>query len=148
MTCAENHYTVHVYSIVRLMLITIDTSALISVIGNEATKPAILRLTEGSSLCAPVSVHWEIGNAFSAMFKRQQTTIELAKKALVVYLAIPVKFYEYPLEQALELSARLGIYAYDAYLVQCALQTNSPLLTLDRRLRIAAETIGVRTLEI
>ena len=86
--------------------------------------------------------------AFSAMFKRQQTTIELVKKALVVYQAIPVKFYEYPLEQALELSARLGIYAYDAYLVQCALQTNPPLLTLDRRLRIAAETIGVRTLEI
>ena len=64
------------------MLITIDTSALIAVIGNEATKPGIVRLTEGSSLCAPASVHWEIGNAFSAMFKRQQSTVELAKKAL------------------------------------------------------------------
>ena len=130
------------------MLITIDTSALISVIGNEATKPGIVRLTEGSSLCAPASVHWEIGNAFSAMFKRRQTTVELAKKALAVYQTIPVKFLEYPLEQALELSARLGIYAYDAYLVQCAMQTNSPLLTLDRGLRVAAEKIGVQTLEI
>ena len=130
------------------MLITIDTSALISVIGNEATKPGIVRLTEGSSLCAPASVHWEIGNAFSAMFKKRQTTVELAKKALAVYQAIPVKYFEYPLEQALELSARLGIYAYDAYLVQCAMQTNSPLLTLDRRLRVAAEKTGVQTLEI
>ena len=130
------------------MLITIDTSALISVIGNESTKPGIVRLTEGSSLCAPASVHWEIGNAFSAMFKKRQTTVELAKKALAVYQAIPVKYFEYPLEQALELSARLGIYAYDAYLVQCAMQTNSPLLTLDRRLRVAAEKTGVQTLEI
>ena len=130
------------------MLITIDTSALISVIGNESTKPGIVRLTEGSSLCAPASVHWEIGNAFSAMFKKRQTTVELAKKALAVYQAIPVKYFEYPLEQALELSARLGIYAYDAYLVQCAMQTNSPLLTLDLRLRVAAEKTGVQTLEI
>ena len=130
------------------MLITIDTSALIAVIGNETTKPRIVRLTEGCSLCAPASVHWEIGNAFSAMFKRRQTTVELAKKALAVYQAIPVKYFEYPLEQALELSARLGIYAYDAYLVQCAMQTNSPLLTLDRGLWVAAEKMGVQTLEI
>lgn len=130
------------------MLITIDTSALIAVVGNEATKPGIVRLTEGSSLCAPASVHWEIGNAFSAMFKKRQTTVELAKKALAIYQAIPVKYFQYPLEQALELSARLGIYAYDAYLVQCAMQTNSPLLTLDRRLRAAAEKMGVQTLEV
>lgn len=130
------------------MIITIDTSALISVIGNEATKPDIVRLTEGSSLCAPASVHWEIGNAFSAMFKRRQTTVELAKQALAIYRAIPVKYFEYPLEQALDLSARLGIYAYDAYLVQCAMQTNSPLLTLDRKLRAAAEKMSVQTLEI
>ena len=130
------------------MIITIDTSALISVIGNEATKPDIVRLTEGSSLCAPASVHWEIGNAFSAMFKRRQTTVELAKQALAIYRSIPVKYFEYPLEQALDLSARLGIYAYDAYLVQCAMQTNSPLLTLDRKLRAAAEKMSVQTLEI
>ena len=129
------------------MLITIDTSALIAVIGNEAAKPDIVRLTEGSSLCAPVSVHWEIGNAFSAMFKRRQSTLDLARKALAVYQAIPVKYFDYPLEQALELSARLGIYAYDAYLVQCAMQTSSPLLTLDRRLRAAAEKMSVQTLE-
>lgn len=82
------------------------------------------------------------------MFKKRQTTVELAKKALAIYQGIPVKYFQYPLEQAVELSARLGIYAYDAYLVQCAMQTNSPLLTLDRRLRAAAEKMGVQTLEV
>ncbi|MYE85371.1 MAG: type II toxin-antitoxin system VapC family toxin [Gammaproteobacteria bacterium] len=39
------------------------------------------------------------------------------------------------------------MYAYDAYLVQCAMQTNSPLLTLDLGLRAAAEKMSVQTLE-
>ena len=53
------------------MYVTIDTSALIAVIGNEESKKEIIKVTKGYSLCAPKSVHWEIGNAFSAMFKRQ-----------------------------------------------------------------------------
>ena len=81
------------------------------------------------------------------MFKRRLSNLDLARKALAVYQAIPVKYFDYPLEQALELSARLDIYAYDAYLVQCAMQTSSPLLTLDRRLRTAAEKVSVQTLE-
>ncbi len=74
--------------------------------------------------------------------------VELAKKAMAIYRTIPVRYFEYPLEQAVELSARLGIYAYDAYLIQCAMQMNSPLLTLDRRLQATAEKIGVKTLEV
>ncbi len=86
------------------MYLTIDTSALIAVIGNEKSKDRIIELTESYSLYAPVSVHWEIGNAFSAMFKRQKTDIALAKFALKAYQEIPVKFIDVPLERALELS--------------------------------------------
>ncbi len=86
------------------MYLTIDTSALIAVIGNEASKGRIVEITENYSLYAPVSVHWEIGNAFSAMFKRQKIDVEIAKLALKAYQEIPVKFIDVPLEQALELS--------------------------------------------
>ena len=51
------------------MYVTIDTSALIAVISNEESKQDIVDLTEGYSLYAPMSVHWEIGNAFSAICK-------------------------------------------------------------------------------
>ena len=61
------------------MVITIDTSALIAVIGNEGSKQKIIEITKGCSLCAPMSVHWEIGNALSAIFKRRSSNIELAK---------------------------------------------------------------------
>lgn len=130
------------------MYLTIDTSALIAVIGNEKSKDRIIELTESYSLYAPVSVHWEIGNAFSALFKRKKTDIALAKLALKAYQDIPVKFIDVPLEQALELSYSQDIYAYDAYLIQCAQQTNTSLLTLDKGLKTMAKNIGIQVLEV
>jgi len=128
--------------------ITIDTSALIAVIGNEASKQKIIEITKGCSLCAPMSVHWEIGNAFSAMFKRQSSTIEQAQKAVGAYREIPIKFMDVPLEQSLEISYAQGMYAYDAYLIQCAQLTSTPLLTLDHGLKKAAKKIGIQLLEV
>ncbi len=130
------------------MYLTIDTSALIAVIGNEASKDRIIEITENYSLYAPVSVHWEIGNAFSAMFKRQKIDVEVAKRALKAYQEIPVKFIDVPLEQALELSYSQKIYAYDAYLIQCAQQTSTSLLTLDKGLKTVAKNIGIQVLEV
>ena len=130
------------------MHITIDTSALIAVIGNEDSKDKIIEITVGCSLCAPASVHWEIGNAFSAMFKRRKSSVKLAKQALNVYKEIPIRFIDVSLEQALDVSHKLNIYAYDAYLVQCALQTNTVLLTLDSGLRNAARKSGIQILEV
>ena len=130
------------------MYVTIDTSALIAVIGNENSKQKIIELTEGYYLCAPNSVHWEVGNAFSAMFKRQQTTLELAQQALAIYQKIPIKYIDVPLEKALEISEVQNIYAYDAYLIQCAQQTSTSLLTLDNKLKIVAEKLGVSIMEV
>ena len=130
------------------MYITIDTSALIAVIGNEESKQNIVEITKGCSLCAPASVHWEIGNAFSAMFKRRKLSIELVTHALTVYREIPIKFIDVPLEQALEISHAKNIYAYDAYLVQCAQQTSTSLLTLDNGLKVTAGKMGIRLLEV
>ena len=130
------------------MNVTIDTSALIAVIGNEPTKQEIIETTMGSSLYAPMSVHWEIGNAFSAMFKRKRLSIEQSQKALIAYREIPIKYIDVPLEQTLDISNALGIYAYDAYLIQCAQQTSTSLLTLDRGLKIAAKKMGIHLLEV
>ena len=130
------------------MYITIDTSALIAVIGNENSKRIIIEITEGYSLCAPASVHWEIGNAFSAMFKRQKVGLDVAKQALSIYREIPIKFIDVPLEKTLEITHTHNVYAYDAYLIQCAQQTSTSLLTLDKGLMAIAEKMGVSVLEI
>ena len=56
------------------MKIVIDTSVIIAVITNEPHRESLLQATLGAELLAPPSVHWEIGNAFSAMLKRNKIT--------------------------------------------------------------------------
>lgn len=130
------------------MLITIDTSALIAVVAHEAGRDRALELTAGQSLVAPSSVHWEMGNAFSAMIKRGRTTLEEATTCLEAYAEIPIKLVEVDLIQTLVLVERHRVYAYDAYLLTCAKQFNSPLLTLDESLKKVAETLGIKVLEV
>jgi predicted nucleic acid-binding protein len=130
------------------MNITIDTSALIAIIGNEKSKGGIIDITTGCSLCSPISVHWEVGNALSAMFKRKSINLEQANLALAAYAQIPIKFVDVPLAQTIELTHTHQIYAYDAYIIQCAQTTSTPLLTLDAGLKRVAIQVGIKTLEI
>ncbi len=138
----------HVQLCLVLMYLTVDTSALIAVIGREPSCNAIIDISRGYSLCAPYSVHWEIGNAFAAMFKRQRISLDQAHKALAVYREIPIKFMSLPLEVALNIAHSQQMYAYDAYLILCAQQTRTPLLTLDKQLAGIAINIGISVLEI
>ena len=130
------------------MNLVIDTSAIIAVIANEPERPAIIGHTVGANLAAPASVHWEVGNAFSAMFKRRRITLLQAKQSLRSYEQMLFRFIDIDLGQSLELSERLGLYAYDAYVLTCALKLRSPLLTLDKQLITAARLVGVRVLEV
>ncbi len=126
----------------------IDASAVIAVVTNEAHKPVLIRLTEGVELLSPVSLPIEIGNAFSAMFKRRRISLEQAKRAVDAYQKIAIRLTAVDLEQAIDLSHQLGIYAYDAYLIACGLQFRAALLTLDSGLREAARKAGVEVLEV
>ena len=130
------------------MELVTDTSAIIAVIANGSERAAILERTVGAELIAPTSVHWEVGNAFSAMFRRGRITIDQAKRAVRSYEQMAFRFVDVELVQSLELSQRLNLFAYDAYLLACALNSRAPLLTLDRRLAAAASSVGVRTLEV
>jgi len=74
------------------MDVVVDASAIIAVIVNEPSKTHIIRVTQGATLIAPASIHWEIANAFSAMFKKNRLTIEEAVNALAIYKQIPIRF--------------------------------------------------------
>lgn len=129
------------------MDIVIDTSALIAALASEPERGRLIRATEGVDLVAPESVHWEVGNAFSAFLKRKRATFLEVQQALVAYAEIPIRFVAVDLARALEIAAEHDLYAYDAYLVSCALVQRAPLLTLDRGLSHAARAAGVRLVE-
>ena len=102
----------------------------------------------GAALAAPASVHWEVGNAFSAMFKRGRISLLQAKQAVRSYERMRLRFVDVDLSESLELSQRLDIYAYDAYVLACALRLRSRLITLDKKLAALAPLAGVRVLEV
>lgn len=130
------------------MEIVVDASVLIAVIANEDEKEKLVAMTEEAELIAPLSVHWEIGNAFSSLLKRKRITIDEALRAIEIYLQIPVRFVEVELAESLELANELGLYAYDAYLLRCAAKYRLPLLTLDARLIQAAKEKKIQVLEV
>ena len=130
------------------MELVVDASILIAVIADEPEKPGIVSATMGTELIAPISVHFEIGNAFSAMLKRRRITLAQGLSALEIYEGIPIRLVDIELEMAVQIAAKLGIYAYDAYLLRCAERCRAPLLTLDRALREHARSYGVQVLEI
>lgn len=123
-------------------------SMLIAVVGNEPSRRRAIELTTGHSLIAPGSVHWEIGNALSAMIKRQRITLAQANACIAAYQQIPIRLVSVDLKQSLALVKKLRIYAYDAYLLVCAMQFGTPLLTLDEALQAAAVTMGIEVMEV
>jgi predicted nucleic acid-binding protein len=127
--------------------IVIDTSAILAVIAEQPEKADLLRLTRGATLVAPASVHWEVGNAFSAMFKRKAIDLKDALQLLEAYAAIPIRMAEVGLKQAVELSARWNVYAYDAYVLACAINQRAPILTLDGGLAQRAHELKLDVLE-
>ncbi len=73
-----------------------------------------------AELLAPGSVHWEVGNAFSALLKRSRLGLPEVQAAPAAYGWIPIRFVDVDLAGALELANRFGLYAYGAYLMACA----------------------------
>ncbi len=129
------------------MIVTVDTSAVIAVAADEPSKPALIEAVRGADLIAPASLAAEVGNALSAMFKRRRITLPEAQAVLASYQRIPIQTYDLDLSRALELASQLDVYAYDAYAIACALNTDTSLLSLDGSQREAARRAGVSVIE-
>lgn len=130
------------------MDIVIDTSALICVLVGEPERSKIVKISGGNSLIGPGSIPWEIGNAFSAMFKRNRLTLVEAQKGFEIFNNIPIRYIKPNFAEVLRLSNQAGIYAYDAYVLECAIRQKAPLLTLDRKLRAIAYEFNVNAMEV
>jgi predicted nucleic acid-binding protein len=130
------------------MKIVADTSIIIAVISNETQKPLIVKQTQGLELIAPYSLKWEIGNAFSAMIKRGRITLKQAESAIDIFDSMQIKLADVDLTKTMQIVDELKIYAYDAYMIACALENNCSLITLDRGLAHAAKVVGVSIREV
>lgn len=130
------------------MDLTIDASVVMAVILNEPSKPRLLEATRGAELISAPSLPWEVGNALSALFKRRRIDLAQAELALESFRQVPVRLPSLEIESSVVLAERHDVYAYDAYVIECARRYQTPLLSLDRRQCEVARSEGIATLEV
>ena len=129
------------------MKMVADTNTFLAVALDEPEKPQIVRLTSGHELVAPAVLPFEIGNALTAMLKKGAILAEHVPAAWDAVQAIPVDLRDLDMPAALRLAVRFGVYAYDAYFLECALSCRLPLLTLDRGMKRIARELSIPVLE-
>lgn len=126
----------------------LDISALLAVLLNQGPKSEIISKTTGNSLIVPASLHWELGNALSSLFKRRKISPGEAEKVVDEYRRIPLQFVDIDLKAAVKLAHDHSVYAYDAYMILCAKQHRVPILSLDNALIEVARREKIRVVEV
>jgi predicted nucleic acid-binding protein len=129
------------------MKIVADTNTFLAVALDEPEKAEIVQVTTGHDLVAPEVLPFEIGNALTAMLKKGAILPEDVPAAWDAVQAIPVELRGLDIPAALALAVRFGVYAYDAYFLECALSLRLPLLTLDRGMKHIARELSIPIVE-
>ena len=129
------------------MKIVADTNTFIVVALNEPEKGKIIQLTEDHDLIAPDVLPFEIGNALTAMMKKNTLKKEEVETAWDIVQQIPVDLRRTNIKDALSIAIKYNLYAYDAYFLECAKNLRSPLLTLDVGMKKVAQEMGITILE-
>ncbi len=129
------------------MKIIADTNTFIAVALNEPEKAKIIQLTEGHDLIAPDVLPFEIGNALTAMMKKNALKKEEVESAWEIVQQIPVDLRHTDIKSALSIAIKFNLYAYDAYFLNCAENLHSPLLTLDLGIKRVAREMRITILE-
>ena len=128
--------------------IVIDTSAILAVLLDEPEKQAVVEATMGSVVCAPASLRWEVGNAATAGVKRRRLTAKRARQLVTDFEQVTIRELAIDILRAVELGVELGIYAYDAYILEAARSSGFPLLALDGPIRQNAKKLGLSLVEL
>jgi predicted nucleic acid-binding protein len=100
--------------------------------------------TKGCELVSTAALPYELGNALSSLVKRRLISPDQLDAIWDEIASIPVALAEVDIHAALMLAAKNGMYAYDAYYLQCALELRCPLLTLDQGMKRIAADLGIK----
>jgi predicted nucleic acid-binding protein len=128
--------------------LVIDASAVLAVLLDEPARPLLIAATEGCSLVGAPSLPSEVGNALMAGFRRRRLGAGLVLEAWSSFQKVRVRLADIDVRHALEIAMKLGLHAYDAYVLETARAERLPLLTLDGGLARAAARMGVKLVEV
>jgi predicted nucleic acid-binding protein len=130
------------------MSVLVDANIYLAVILDEPEKKRIVELTQNSELVSPLVLPYEIGNALSAMFKRDRLTKVQVLTCFEIYKTIPVRLVDVDIKSALQIASDFNIYAYDAYYLEIAKRFKFNLLSLDMKMISVAAEMGIHVWEV
>lgn len=82
------------------------------------------------------------------MLKRGRIDKKQVHHALSDYRLVPVEWMDVNMHECVTSAHQYAIYAYDAYVLQCARESRQPLLTLDKQMQRVALQSGLKILEV
>lgn len=126
------------------MEIIADASTFLAVVLDETDRKWVIEKTSGMVLVSPEVLPYEISNALSAMKKRGRLTDREVLKAFSISQRIPVRLISIKTYDALKIALKFNIYAYDAFYMQCCLETKLPLISLDNRMCEVAKKLSIK----
>jgi predicted nucleic acid-binding protein len=124
-----------------------DTNTFLAVALDEPEKLWLVRVTQRHDLVAPAVLPYEVGNALSALVRRKMLKVDEVASVWDAIGAVPVELAPVDVRAATVLAAEHGIYAYDAYFLQCAIEGRCSLLTLDEGMKRVARELGITLVE-
>jgi predicted nucleic acid-binding protein len=130
------------------MNIVLDTSVVIALIVSDEERKSVVDVIDGYDFVCPESIHPEIGNAVSAMFKKGRISLDEGIEITEGFQKIKIQTVSLNLKRAVEISHNFNIYAYDAYVIECAERLKSALVTLDSRMKDVAKKLGISIIEV
>jgi len=126
------------------MEIVADASAFLAVVLDEANRKWVIDKTSGLALISPEVLPYEIANALTAMKKKGRLTERETLRAFNISQRIPVRLVPIKIYDALKMAIKFNIYAYDAFYMQCCLETKLPLISLDNALCEVAKSLSIK----
>jgi predicted nucleic acid-binding protein len=108
----------------------------------------IIELTKEDDLISLVVLPFEIGNALSAMYKRNRLDKAQIIDCYSLFQRIPVRLIDVKIQSSLLIAADYGIYVYDAYYLEIAKRYKCRLLSLDIKMKEVAADLGIHLLEV
>jgi predicted nucleic acid-binding protein len=126
------------------MEIVADASAFLAVVLNEVDRDWVIERTSGHAIVSPEVLPYEIANALIAVRRKGRLTDREVLKAFDASQAVPVRLVPVKIHDAIKTAIKFNIYAYDAFYIQCCLETKLPLISLDGRMCEVAKDLGIK----
>ena len=126
------------------MDIVSDASAFLAVVLDEESKDWVIKRTSDCTLVSPEVLPYEIANALIAVRRKGRITDREVLKAFDISQSIPVKLMSIRVRDALRIALKHGIHTYDAFYLQCCIETKLPLISLDNRMCKVAGSLSIK----